>query len=318
MSRGPENQSLDDKTSLLTQGFHSLDLVKRVPDQTTLENTTAENSAALQNQTLLALLSPEDSSFDLTFEQERVKGLQNYKSLLECECSPPLDRNAVANCRTELAKSILFSAMEITFQKKDTSLRIGVIGSGALLNELFLLATLLSHEIKNIQFDFVDIIYSEPTETSVVKIKDRAVLPNDLFKLSTEFLTISHYGLGLNIFSNKAQSESEPCLTMTKTVCDFAEKTKKNSAQKPSGFLGVGFFSSIEEYAHAFPTMENKPDIIYDIDFSSPDGQTLESAAAPIIENAVDGTKWFSTFRRDKNTAILKLEKEDGQWIPKL
>jgi hypothetical protein len=285
----------------------------QVPDQATFESADEQTIVLLQEKTHRALLNPGRSLHVIQIYGMGVIGLLNYGAIYECQCVFPLCRFYNRNARTEFSLSILSVAMQLASIKKDEPLRIGVIGAGALLNELFLLALLVQNNIKKIHFDLSDLFYGEPIESSKEN-EDPLHSKKNLRRLTTEFLTVAHYGFGLSILSNKKKGEDRVCTTMSDAVCDFSEKSTVVKSKMAVGSMSVNFFSSAENYARELSQEEkSKPDIIYDIDIEPVENR--EPIITPVKKMARNGCVWLSAIRASNDVVIQSEKKDEKEWV---
>lgn len=233
---------------------------KTVPSEAQFLNAQSEKERlALQQQTKKALSHPSKSiRFGVLFNS-RMNQLPQYPLIAECICTPLFNRRNRNNARTLFSNTIF----DIATSLKTESLHIAAIGSGALLNELFLLALLASSDtLKQIKLDYVDTFY--PSDSFPVSPKIRKVFTTCTAALTWEFLMIVHYGLGFNIETIAPKSNATYCAIMMTTLAQFANQIHQRDNAKS---LQISFVCSAQAYADNIAATKEVPDIVNDIDF---------------------------------------------------
>lgn len=291
-----------------------------VPSIVELAKANKETVLSLRERTQAAFSrSPSKITRNVTLYRTEVTILANYSQvLLECACHYQLNRTFDGNKRSEFSLMILQHAMKLIATKgTDQPIHIASIGSGALLNEIFLLALLIKNGISNIQLDIVDLFYQDP-RTEQEKVNSFHTTEK-LKQLLIEFFVLVHFGLGLKIVRGQ-EVEKTTCITMYKKLSEFSEE-KSVLTENPhlqAGQLRLGIFGSADSYADHLAEKQHSPEIIYDVDIEPASMRT--EITAPVKSLAQNSARWFALVRTYGNdmsadAVITCEEKNELGWI---
>ncbi|MCX7120441.1 MAG: hypothetical protein NTZ67_01485 [Gammaproteobacteria bacterium] len=269
--------------------------------------------ASLRENVLTAILNCDIKGLDL------YQRLSNYNQLGECRCCIPLSRpeNPELDFRRKWAALVLGTIHQQYADKKNIS-HLVVIGSGFLLNEVFLLALLMKNPTEeDITLDLIDILYNNQSDHSF-KINYEALIK--------QFLFLLHYGLGFGIefgieYQSNLEAKSDPCREMNQCILSITKEMSEQSYHLPTRKIIISFFGDTLGYDKKRLGMHGDVTIC-DIDLEMSGTKSCPnrhfSIVYPVITAAPENAFWCSAtkyYYRDGIELFKKTMGANKRWV---